>query len=371
MMRIEIFDTTLREGTQTPYVNFGFKDKVNFLKKLFEIGIDFAEVGYPISSKDEMEEIRKLTSFNQRPILSSLGRATLKDVQACNFSNTEIIDIDLGISPYQLEYLKISLEDAYKKALNAVAAAKKTGKRIKFAALDTQRTAISHVIKLYEIVSKAGAEWFTLCDTVGISNPDEVKFTIGKLKTINGCKLSVHFHNDFDMATSNTITAALVGAQQLELTVNGLGDRAGIAPMSPVVTYLKEVKGCAINVDLTKLRYISDYVSEISKIEISPLEPVVGDYCFKHSPGVHVAGILSNPLTFEPINPEKVGQTREIALGRYSGKKAVKSILSKNDINASDKELVYITKLVKNKAKKGEKITETKLLSLLYASRET
>lgn len=362
---LEIFDTTLREGAQTPYVNFSFQEKKDFLKKLFKLGVDFAEVGYPITSEEELREIQSLARLKWRPILSSLGRARVEDIYSCEASNTEVIDIDLGISPNQLEYLKLTLKEAYIKAFEAVSWATKTKKRIKFAALDVPRTSTTHITELYGIVSKAGAEWFTLCDTVGISNPDEVKYIVKKLKKVEGCKLSVHYHNDFDMASSNTVTAALAGVEQLEITVNGLGDRAGIAPLAPVVTYLKEVKGYKINIDLSMLRDISNYISRISKIKISPLDPIVGEYCFKHSPGIHVAGVLSNPLTFEPISPEKVGQVRGIVLGRYSGRSSIKSILRKNNIDASERNIGHLTDIVKSKTRNGGKITEKELLSLV------
>ncbi len=316
---IEIFDTTLREGAQTPYVNFTYKDKKLILEKLFRIGVGFAEVGYPASSNEELKEIQKITSLKKRPILSSLGRAEINDIQACNLAQTEIIDIDLGISSFQLDYLKLTLTEAYKKSFDSIITAKKTGKRIKFAAVDSYRTPLSHIVNLYKAVSKAGAEWFTLCDTVGITNPDEVSYSIRKLKKLGGCKISVHFHNDFNMATSNTIIAAMSGADQLELTINGIGDRAGIASLSPVVTYLKEIKGYDLNIDIAKLKSLSNFVSKITKIKISPLEPIIGDYCFKHSPSIHVAGVLKNPQNFEPINPHLLNQTRDIVLGRYSG----------------------------------------------------
>lgn len=366
-VQIEIFDSTLREGAQTPHVNFSFEDKKLVLKKLFELGVDFAEVGYPSASKTEMEEIIKLTQETNRPQISVLGRLLKEDIKKSLQSGAEIIDIDLGISPYQLEYLKIGLNEALKKAFEVIKYAAETRKRIKFAALDFNRTSVKELNKLYKVVSKAGAEWFTLCDTVGAASPDQVKYYLSKLT--DGCKIAVHFHNDFDQAAANTIAAALSGATQLELTINGLGDRAGIAAMAPVVVYLKEIAGLKINIDLKKLKKLANLVSKISKIPLSPLEPIVGKYCFKHSPGIHVAGVINNNKTFEPLKPEIVGQKRTIVLGRYTGKKAVKKYLEQENISFRKMNLEKLTSQIKEESiKRKRSLTKKELLRLINQS---
>lgn len=346
---LEIFDSTLREGAQTPYVNFSFEEKSQIIHDLYQLGIHFVEIGYPSSSQNEFDEISKLVKIVKRPVISVLGRCSDEDIKKCSLTKSEVIDIDLGISPFQLDYLKLTLNEAYEKARLITLKAVNTGCRVKFAALDFIRTPIEKLSKLYRIVSDAGAEWFTLCDTVGLAIPDSVEFYIKKIHQEQpGCKLSVHFHNDFDMATANTISAALNGVEQLEVTINGLGDRAGIAPMAPVVTYLQEVVGFNLGIDLSKLKSLSEKISKMTRINYSPLEPIIGDYCFTHNPGIHVAGVQKNPNIFEPIDPKKINQKRKYTIGRYTGKHALKIQLDELGIKLDNELLLILVEKIKN-----------------------
>lgn len=363
--RIEIFDTTLREGAQMPFVNFSYEQKKTVLRELLLLGVDFAEVGYPASSHAEMDEIKKLSALIKRPILSALGRCTKNDILLCSQSGVEIIDIDLGVSPYQLDILHMTLNDAFNKVQEIVTIAKSTGKRVKFAALDVFRTPIDITIRLYTIISKAGAEWFTLCDTVGIADPEKVRYTITKLNQHRGCKLSVHFHNDFDMATANAITAVKAGVEQVEVTVNGIGDRAGISPMAPVLAYLQEIAGFQSSVNLLRLQKFSVLISEMTKVQISPIDPITGKYCFKHTPGIHGAGVLKNPSSFEPIDPRKVGQTREFVLGRYTGRHVVDRFYKDIGIDLDFQQLVKVTDEIKLLSRKKKRITKRDLLAIV------
>jgi 2-isopropylmalate synthase len=367
--KIEIFDTTLREGTQTPEVSFSFQQKADLLSELFNCGVEFAEVGYPAASNAELDEISRLTALTERPMLSVLSRCSVEDVLHSSKASAEVLDIDLGISRYQLEYLRLTIDEAFDLASQVLAVARQTGKRIKFACVDSFRTPLEDLGKLYQHVSCHGIEWFTLCDTVGVANPESVSSMVRKLKAFNGCKLSVHFHNDFGMAVANSVIAAVNGAEQLEVTVNGLGDRAGIASMIPVLTYLREICGFRVSTDSRRLRELSRKVSEMTGISISPLEPIVGEYCFKHVPGIHVAGIIREPATFEPISPETVGQERSITLGRYTGRKAVAWSLQKLGASASDSELEALTKLVKQLSYEGRTVAESELIMLLQRVR--
>lgn len=363
--KIELFDSTLREGAQTPYVNYSFEQKRELISDLTELGIDFIEVGYPASSSKEFYEICALTAIKPRAQLSVLGRSVQRDILKGNETQAEVLDIDLGVSPNQLKYLKITLDEAFKMAHQITSFATKTNKRIKFAALDFVRTSYKDLLTLYEIVSKCGAEWFTLCDTVGLANPNQVKYYVKKLRSISGCKLSVHFHNDFDMATANTITAAQVGVEQLELTINGLGDRAGIAPMAPVVTYLQEIAGVPLGLDLTKLKSLSEKVSRFTKLPIFPLEPIVGKYCFVHNPGIHIAGVLKDTTTFEPFNPSKIGSKRDFVIGRYTGKHAIERVLSAHNIQITSEKLVGLTEIIKERIVKNNKnLTTAEIIKL-------
>lgn len=362
--RIEIFDTTLREGAQMPFVNFSYEQKKIVLRELLLLGVDFAEVGYPASSHVEMDEIKKLSALTKRPILSALGRCTKDDILLCSRSEVEIIDIDLGVSPYQLDILHLTLSEAFNKAQEIVTIAKSTGKRVKFAALDVFRTPIDITIRLYTIVSKAGAEWFTLCDTVGVADPEKVTHTVSKLNQHRRCKLSVHFHNDFDLATANAIAAVKAGVEQVEVTANGIGDRAGISPMAPVLVYLQEIAGFQSSVNLQKLQKFSKLISKMTNVQISPIDPIVGEYCFKHAPGIHGAGVLKTPLSFEPIDPRKVGQTRDFVLGRYTGRHVVDRFYKDIGINLNSEQLVKATDEIKLLSRKKKRITKRDLLTI-------
>lgn len=362
--KIEIFDSTLREGAQTPYVSFSLNEKKKILHELFLSNIHFAEVGCPASSDIELKEIIKLSKLKERPILSVLGRCYKNDIISCSQSGVEIINIDLGISSYQLEVMRMTLEDAYLRAIEVMKIAKNTNKRIKFAAMDVFRTPFKELLKLYKIASKTGAEWFKLCDTVGIADPEYVTNIVTKLKEYSGCKLSVHFHNDFDLATANGVSAAKAGVEQIEVTLNGIGDRAGITPLVPITTYLQEIEGYPLSIDLPRIIKLSKYVSKITSIKISPIDPIVGEYCFKHSPGIHGAGVINNPFSFEPINPNKVGQTRELVLGHYTGRNVVNKFYKDIGINLDKKQLVAITNKIKLLSRIKKKISKDDLINI-------
>lgn len=362
---VEVFDTTLREGAQTPYVHFTYEEKKLILHKLWETGIDFAEIGYPASSRVEMGEIQKLSRLRSRPILSALGRCASHDISLCSRSGVEVVDIDLGISDYQLEVLHLSRDLALKKAVEIVDFAKGTGKRVKFADLDVFRTPIKDTLKLYSLVSQTGAEWFTLCDTVGIADPDLVTYTVTKLRQRGGCKLSVHFHNDFDMATANCIAAVKASVDQIEVTVDGIGDRAGITAMAPIVVYMHEILGIRTRVDLTKLQELSKLVRSMTGIPDSPLKPIVGEYCFKHTPGIHGAGVINNPLSFEPLSPMKVGQKRELVVGHYTGWHVVDKVCLDMGIYLDREQLRAVTDEIKLAARKKKHIENHDILIVL------
>lgn len=365
--KIEIFDSTLREGAQTPYVNFSFKQKLEIIRDLYDMGINFVEIGYPTSSSNEFNEICDLIKISKRSLISVLCRSNENDIKKCSDTNSEILDIDLGISQFQLDYLKLTLEEAYKKANLITTIASKTGKRIKFADLDFVRTPIKNIINLYKIVSTAGAEWFTVCDTVGLATPDFVEYFFKKInKERTKCKIAVHFHNDFDMATANTISSALNGAEQIEVTINGLGDRSGIAPMAPVITYLQEIAGFDLKINLSKLKLISEKISQMTQINYSPLEPIVGNYCFTHTPGIHIAGMMKNTSTFEPIDPQKIGQKRNFVIGRYTGKHALQFLLKELSIPLNNQQLSTLAENIKNKTISLERnLTIKEILQLI------
>lgn len=345
---IEILDTTLREGEQTPNVFFKTYQKIEIAKLLDSFGVDFIEIGHPIVSDKIMLDCKKIAQLNLKARILAHARASEKDIDAVIESGASWIGIFLGVNHISLKYkYNISKSEAFKKIRDVVSYAKNKNLKIRFTIEDATRTDIKDIIQAGLIAQKAGADRLSLADTVGIATPTKIFNLVKSVKKSIKIPLHIHCHNDFGLAVANSFAAHEAGVQVIDCTVNGLGERVGIAALEKVATGLKILYGVKKDWNLALLSKISKKVVKYSGIPISPKMPIVGETVFTHKAGLHEAAMLKNTTSYEPFSPELVGRKRKIIVGPMSGKSVIKEKLKELKMETDDKKIEKIIKKLK------------------------
>jgi 2-isopropylmalate synthase len=367
---IRIFDTTLRDGEQTPGVSLTPDEKVEIAVNLNNIGVDVIEAGFPVSSRGEQEAIKKITSLNMDAEICGLARAVKKDIDVAIDCGVDSIHTFIATSPLHREYkLKMDKEEIIRKAVDAIEYIKEHGLKVEFSAEDATRTELDYLIEVYKNAVDAGADRINVPDTVGVMIPKAMEYLIRELKNEINVPISVHCHNDFGLAVANSLGAVEGGAQQIHCTVNGLGERAGNASLEEAVMSLKMIYGIETSIKTEKLTEISNLVSRLTGIKTQPNKAVVGENSFAHESGIHAHGVLAHALTYEPIPPEIVGQKRKIILGKHTGTHAIQSKLKELGFevgeNISDEQFKEIINRIKDIGDKGKMITDADVIAIV------
>ena len=367
-MKVRIFDTTLRDGEQTPGVSLSPEKKLNIAKKLDELGIDAIETGFPVISDGEREAVKMITGENLKAELCGLARTNKKDIDAAIDCGLNYIHTFIATSDIHLEYkLKMTRDEALSKAIEAVEYGKSRGLQVEFSAEDATRTDREFLKKVFGEVAKAGADRIDIPDTVGYSTPQYIAEITKDAVDATKLPVSVHCHNDFGLAVANAISGVQAGARCAHVTINGIGERAGNASLEEFVMALNSLQfeqkwGTNIN---TKLLYeTSRYVSKLVGITVQPNKAIVGENAFGHESGIHTHGVLSNPLTYEPISPEVVGRTRWLQVGKHAGIHGMNAMLKEYGVEPNDEQTKQILDQVKNIGDQGKQVTEVELLSI-------
>ena len=374
--KIYIFDTTLRDGEQTPGVALTVDEKIQIATKLNNLGVDKIEVGFPASSKGEIESAKQIKSLGLKSTLVGLSRSLRKDVDAVLNSDLEYIHTFIGTSPLHRDYkLKMSKEKIIETAVDAIEYAKDHGLTVEFSAEDATRTERNFLFEVFNEAVSAGADFLDVPDTVGILTPIMAREIITDIKDNFSIPISVHFHNDFGLATANTLTAIECGANQAHVTVNGLGERTGNCSLEELVMSLKSAYGIDLELDTTRLYSLSHLVGRLTGVKMPVNKPIVGDNAFAHESGIHVHGILNNASTYEPMSPEMVGHSRRIVLGKHTGANAIKSKLKEYHIDLDSEQFDKVFAEIKSLGDSGKCITDDDLIAIaitqLASARET
>ena len=374
--KIYIFDTTLRDGEQTPGVALTVDEKIQIARKLNNLGVDKIEVGFPASSRGEIESAKKINSLGLDSTLVGLARSLKKDIDSVLDSDLSYVHTFIGTSPLHRDYkLKMSKEKIIDTAVSAVEYAKDHGLTVEFSAEDATRTEREFLFEVYNNVVSVGADFLDIPDTVGVLTPIVTHELITDIKNNFKTPISVHFHNDFGLATANTLTAIECGANQAHVTVNGLGERTGNCSLEELVMALKAAYGIDLELDTTRLYSLSNLVGRLTGVKMPVNKPIVGDNAFAHESGIHVHGILNNSSTYEPISPEMVGHSRRIVLGKHTGANALKSKLKKYHIDLDDEQFDKVFAEIKSLGDSGKCVTDDDLVALaiteLASARET
>ena len=373
---IYILDTTLRDGEQTPGVALTVDDKIQIAQKLDNLGVDKIEVGFPASSKGELISSKEIKSLNLKSTIVGLARSIKSDIDVVLDADLDYIHTFIGTSPLHRDYkLKMSKETTISTAVEAVEYAKDHGLTVEFSAEDATRTERDFLFEIYKDVVCAGADFLDIPDTVGILTPIITRDLITDIKSNFKTPISVHFHNDFGLATANTLTAIECGANQAHVTLNGIGERTGNTSLEEIVVALHSAYGIKLNVDTSQLYSLSEFVGRLTGIKMPVNKPIVGDNAFAHESGIHVHGILNNSSTYEPISPELVGHSRKIVLGKHTGANALKSKLKQYHIELNDEQFDKVFNQIKALGDKGKCVTDDDLkaiaLTELGSARET
>lgn len=378
---IEIFDTTLRDGEQSPSVALDLKEKIEIAYALEKLGVDVIEAGFPISNEEDYKSVREISKRIKKCGVCGLARAVEKDIQVCydaiKYSEKPRIHTFIATSKIHMEKkLKKSEEEVLDIAKNSVKYARSLCPEIEFSLEDATRTEYPFMIKVIETAILSGAKIINVPDTVGYALPLEIENRIryifnslGDLINEKGVKISVHCHNDLGNAVSNSLAGIDAGALQVEGTINGFGERAGNASLEEVVMNLKTrndyyKKSTRINTKL--LCPTSKLVSDLTGLLIQKNKPIVGENVFAHESGIHQAGIIASRDTYEIMGSEDVGWVGEhIVLGKHSGKNAIKKILTDNGIDADKNKISFILDKVKECCEIKKPLTSKEILEMI------
>jgi 2-isopropylmalate synthase len=338
--KLFIFDTTLRDGEQVPGCQLNTIEKIEVARALEALGVDIIEAGFPVSSPGDFNSVVEISKAVTWPVICALTRTVEKDidaaVEALAYAKRGRIHTGIGTSPYHIKYkFNSTQEEIIERAVSAVKYAKKYVEDIEFYCEDAGRTDNIYLAKVVEAVIDAGATVVNIPDTTGYCLPSEygekIKFLMENVKNIHKALLSTHCHNDLGMATANTMAGVLNGARQVEVTVNGIGERAGNTSLEEVVMILKSHKeiGIDTNINTQKIYPVSRMISSLMNMPVQPNKAIVGRNAFAHSSGIHQDGVLKNRESYEIIDPKDVGVDESaIVLTARSGRAALKHRLN-------------------------------------------
>lgn len=368
-MRVRVFDTTLRDGEQTPGVSLSPEDKVRIAGILDDLGVDAIEAGFPVISDGEARAVRMICREGLSAQVCGLARANKRDIDAAADAGLSYVHAFIATSDIHLEYkLKMKREDALARAVEAVEYAKSRGMEVEFSAEDATRTDRAFLSEVFRAVAQAGADRVDIPDTVGYSTPAYMaEITRDAVEATGGLPVSVHCHNDFGLAVANAISGLQAGAQCAHVTVNGIGERAGNASLEELVMALQCLQfgeRYETGVHSERIYDASREVSSLVGIQVQPNKAIVGDNAFGHESGIHTHGVLSNPLTYEPISPELVGRTRWMQVGKHAGVHGMNAMLAEYGVRPTDGQARAILARVKGMGDRGRQVTDVELLSM-------
>lgn len=377
--RIKIFDTTLRDGEQTPGVSLNIQEKLEIARQLVRLGVDVIEAGFAISSPGDFLAVKTVAENVKGVTIASLCRAIEKDIDraweaVCNAESPRIHTF-LATSDIHMKYkLKMTEEEVLERAIAMVKYAKKYCSDVEFSAEDASRTRTGFLYKIVEEVIKAGATVVNIPDTVGYSSPEEFGLLIKGIREnargIEKIDISVHCHNDLGLAVANSLAALRNGATQMECTINGLGERAGNASLEELIMGVntrKDYYGDILhNIDTKQIYRTSKLVSSLTGINVQPNKAIVGANAFAHESGIHQHGVMTEKTTYEIMTPESIGLSQNrMVLGKLSGKHAFAERLKEMGYNLTHEEISKAFEKFKELADKKKTVLDRDIEALV------
>ncbi len=351
--KVEILDSTLREGEQTPGVSFSVDQKIALAKRLDAFGVDFIEMGHPAVSPDVYESVEALNDLSLCANKVAHGRAAKSDINDALAIGVEWIGIFFGTSAISLKHkFNVDRPTALRRIREAVTYGKDKGLKLRFTAEDASRTDIDFLIQVAQLVQSCGADRFSLADTVGCLTPTKTYKLVKSVKSELDIPIHVHCHNDLGLATANTLSALEAGAQCVDVAVNGLGERCGLAPLAEVVTVLVNIYKVNRQWELCLIPELTELVTEFSQLDAGDNQPVTGKNAFSHKAGLHVKAVVKDPRSYEAISPESINRTRKLVIDKYTGRDAIKYKFESLSIVLDEKDLAAVLQCIKTKPEK-------------------
>src|SRR5438876_3795285 len=376
---VRIFDTTLRDGEQSPGFSMNTEEKIRLARQLTALNVDVIEAGFPISSRGDLEAVQKVAEEVRTVPIAALARARKEDVRAAvealKPAAAPRLHIFLATSDL---HLRVKLKMTRDQALEAIGSMVRFGRQhvgeVEFSAEDAGRTDIDFLCQVCRTAVDAGATVLNLPDTVGYAVPEEYGAMFTKVREYlgdpQGVTLSAHCHDDLGLAVANSLAAVRAGVRQIECTVNGIGERAGNASLEEIAVALavrKDSLGAQTNIELSQLFPASRLLTEITGAQVAPNKAVVGANAFAHEAGIHQDGIIKNPLTYEIISPETVGvPSRSLVLGKHSGRNALRTTLKDLGYDASDAELAEVYRRVTTLADQSKSVRMRDIVGIAH-----
>jgi 2-isopropylmalate synthase len=365
---IRIFDTTLRDGEQTPGVSLTVEDKIEIARQLSLLGVDAIEAGSPMSSDGEKKVVKEIAKAGLDTEICGLARATRSDIDAAIECDVDTIHLFIPTSPVQMKYaVNLAPEQVLAATVDSIEYIKKHGLVCEFSPMDATRSELPFLKQVCQAAEKAGMDRLNVPDTVGIMIPKTMIKLIEELKKVVTVPISIHCHDDFGMAVANSLAAVEAGATQVHATINGLGERAGNASLEEVVMALHMIYKLKTGVNSRLLYSTSRMVSTLTGISVQVNKAIVGENAFAHESGIHTRGVTVKPLTFEPIKPELVGRTRKFVAGKLAGTRGIKAELEEIGIHPNEEQLKDIVQRIKDLGDKGKMVTDADLIALTSA----
>jgi 2-isopropylmalate synthase len=376
---VRIFDTTLRDGEQSPGFSMNTQEKIRMARQLATLNVDVIEAGFPIASRGDLEAVRMVAKEIRNVPIAALARAKKEDVsaaiEALEVAAAPRLHIFLATSDL---HLRVKLNMTREQALEAIRSMVLYGRKhvgeVEFSAEDAGRTDIEFLCQVCRAAVDAGATVLNLPDTVGYAVPEEYGAMFTKVREYlgdpKGITLSAHCHDDLGLAVANSLAAVRAGVRQIECTINGIGERAGNASLEEVAVALavrKESFGVTTGIRLEELFPASRMLTEITGAQVAPNKAVVGANAFAHEAGIHQDGIIKNPLTYEIISPQTVGvPNRSLVLGKHSGRNALRMTLKDLGYEAGDAELAEIYRRVTALADQSKQVRPRDIVGIAH-----
>jgi 2-isopropylmalate synthase len=382
MENVRIFDTTLRDGEQSPGFSMNREEKLRLARQLEQLGVDVIEAGFPIASLGDWEAVRAVAAEIKRCRVAALARAKQEDVDAAlgalEPAAKPRLHIFLATSDLHLKYkLRTTRAEALEQIAKMVRFGRAHCEEVEFSAEDASRSDIEYLCDVVEAAADAGATILNLPDTVGYTTPEEYaemfRRAMERVAGRSDVLFSAHCHNDLGMAVANSLAAVAAGARQVECTINGIGERAGNASLEEIAVALhvrQKRFDVGTNICLEKIYSTSRLLTAITGVSVPPNKAVVGANAFAHEAGIHQDGILKNPLTYEIILPEKVGvPARRLVLGKHSGRNALRVRLEELGYQTTDAELAECYRMATARADAAKRVTDRDLLGIVHQVR--